>query len=522
MKLMRTAILVTLIALCLAPACNFELDRAADENEEVTGRQDRGRDPGWWGVDPADPSDGEDPEWSYKLVYSDVILSPDGKLLLAMTPVPGPDNGWDEPGLVLVVQRLPAGRRFVIPELMNLKRINFSPDGAFAYALHEDGKTVSRLDLTLMQSQLIGAFDAPFSVLDVSPDGRFLIGSNLPTNDWTEYFAIFDMDCDPPFLPSDHSRCQLGVIDTATGDSRVRDLPQPLRDLDYSPVHAGEALLTSWTWDADGMPEATLAFLDIESDQLVTAVHFPNCADELKLQPGGKLALLAPTICRTRQEASADPISVLDLEARTFITNLPGFGPVDISADGSRAVGFTRQGDMAAQWDYEQEAKVGLIVVKLPSLAWKVIDYGDQEPNYLLTGETGRFLYTHHTSGTKCWWDDNGDWRCEPAEDGLSLFDLETSSRIEVEGPEAGLDRFVLANDGQTLFLLDNGTLVRLEVGSAVAQPMPLSPAPDLMNIRPQNDFLVMGMNDSPSFFFVPVDVDPQVPMTFQSMDLAF
>ena len=85
-------------------------------------------------------------------------------------------------------------------------------------------------------------------------------------------------------------------------------------------------------------------------------------------------------------------LSAAGLPAQAELRGHGGFVKgIAVTADGSRAVGFTRKADMAQQWNYQQDERTGLIVVELPSLAWKVLDYGPYEPAYLLTGETGRY-----------------------------------------------------------------------------------------------------------------------------------
>ena len=74
----------------LSPGCTPEM--GASDNFEETGRQERGRDPGKYQSEVTwDPEEGEY-VWEYDLHYSDVILSPDGRRLLAMVPVPKADE----------------------------------------------------------------------------------------------------------------------------------------------------------------------------------------------------------------------------------------------------------------------------------------------------------------------------------------------------------------------------------------------------------------------------------------------
>jgi hypothetical protein len=494
----------TLMLVAGPAGCRFEsVDRSAEENQERTGWQDRGRNPGSYDVDRGwQPDTAGQPgghAWQYGLHYEDVILSPDGRLLLGMVPVPGPDQGWDAPGLVLVAQALPLGPKVVFKAQRDLRRINFSPDGRFAYLLAADGRSLSRLDLDTLQVAPLADLGDAYTTLDVTPGGRWAIASNLPDSDMDEAFFLADR-C---IGWQGEDRCTLAVVDAATGQAVTHSFASPLRDLDFSPVHR-DLVLTTSTWDEDGQPVATLTFLSPESHQIVAAVDFPNCADELKLQPSGTLALLAPTRCQARQGGSADPISVIDLASRTFVENLPGFGPVEISADGAQAVGFTRRADMWTQWGYDQVEEVGLIVVDLPSLSWQVIEYGDREPGYYLAG-SGRWLYAYESTQDCRWRDRAAGYVCEDQRE-LARFDLHAGGqRVALEGPVVALHRFALSHGGERLWALDDGKLVRIDVGSPSTHHVPLPVEPELINVRPQQDYLVLGEADAPRFYLAPL-----------------
>ncbi len=488
----------TLVATTTIAACwTVEVDRSAEENQETTGWQDRGRDPGRHTVDRRrDPITGET-SWDYVLKYHDVILTPDGTSLLVQVPIPGPNAGWDAPGMVLTLQTLSLDATTVVfDDLINIRRINFAPDGSAAYVLGEDGRRVTRIDLQSFATTHLATFDEAFSALDVSPDGRFIIGSNIVTHDLLEWLNL-NGSCSPN---ATISMCAIGLWDTTDLKARQIDFTERLRDLDFAPD--GSILLTSSTWDAAGEPVASVAFVDGSSGAVTTTVSFPNCADELKLQPGGELALLAPIRCLDNNGDSSDPISVINLKTREFVTNLPGFGPVEISEDGSRAVGFTRKDDMQNVWGYDQAEEVGLIVVALPSLKWDVIEYGHDEPSYLLTGLSGRWIYAHHKT-VVCDDQPAGGQNCSTDTSPLYRFDADSGSRIAVSGTDARLDRFV--RSGDTLYLLTDHALTALSVGAAEATKQPLPHSPELINVTPDGQTLVFGEDDEPRFYTAPV-----------------
>jgi hypothetical protein len=469
-------------------AC-FTLDTDASENREQAGRQDRGRNPGdvQVGFD-TDPEGGT--RWAYHLQYKDVILSPDGKHLLANAPVPGPKKGYAAPGLVLVMQPLPSGEPTLFGEAINLTRINFAPDGSAAYLLHEDGQLLSKLDFATRTLSTLGSFQEAFGVLDTSPDGRYLIGTNLPTQDWLE--ADDSNECAATWAMG--SRCAIGIFDLQTGWTTVTHRTTPLRDLDVVPA-TGELLVTSSVWEGN-TPTATLAFVNPATGEVVKEVSFTNCADELKIVPGGKLALLAPQWCQQ------DPISVVDLTTRSFVENLPGFGPVVVSEDGSTAIGFTQKADMQNAWGYAQEQPYGLIVVDLVTLDWKVKEYGPSRPSYFLAKD-GKTLVTHGQE-TTCWATSEGADECT-TDYSMAVYEVASMERNEVVGPAVPLWRFVQSPDGNTLYVPWKGALVRLDIAAATTTGISTQGTPELINIRPQADFLVLGESDRPEFYLHPL-----------------
>lgn len=515
------ALLVCVVGQCLPMmACDNTQDRAADENMEQSGWQERGRNPGDYTlVTGGGPGGGggvvpgsRGGVWQYELSYTDVIISPDGQFLLGMAPVPGPGEGFSDPGLALVVQPLPAGPQLVFPTIRDLRRINFSPDGRDAYLLDSTGTRVSVFSLETFE--ILGAYEMhepgksmrAYSVLDVTPDGRYLVASNLPTTDVEEIF-FDDTNCGGAF--AEGNRCRVHLVDMLSGLQHTLMLDQPVRDIDFGPY--GELLLTAShpNFDLD-INVATIWFVDPATGTVLKELDFPNCADELKLQPGGTLALLSPTTCRAPSTLSQDPISVIDLNTRTFLGNLPGFGPVTISEDGSTAVGFTRKDDMLQAWNYSQVAEVGLIQVDLGTLEWSVIEYGDEEPGYLLAPD-GHTLYTYEET-TVCQstrhTDNSWHSECEPGPANLTRIDLTLGMKVPVAGPQARLRHFVITPDKSTLYALNRDhQLIALPFGSAMTAqvPLPLGASPDLMNIRKQGDLIVLGYSTAPQFHVLSV-----------------
>ncbi len=386
-----------IVVALLATACGgmeMGLEGGASEEQQFVGRQDRGRDPGSFersdrghygtyvppgeqdeGSNPGDGPDGRgrspDPEdqlppWVYKLNYSDAIITPDGGALLGSVPLPGPGKGFLSPGLMLVAREFDTGKMHWFPDLIDTRRINFSPNGKTAWVLRDGGQGVTGIDLKTWKMGKSHYLKEQFNVLDVTPDGKFLVLSNLPLESVAK--ASYDGECFPPPGSGIYNRCRVGFVRISDGKHWTHTTPVGLRDIDFDAV-SGEVLLTWSVWGTLE-PTVSIRFYDpaaaakMLSSGMKGQVNFPNCADELVLVPNSRRALLSPNTCLnpdppeplpaapgTMEQAQFDPISVIDLDKRAFIKNLPGFGPVTVTPDGKRAVGFTRRAAMINDWD---------------------------------------------------------------------------------------------------------------------------------------------------------------------------
>ncbi|MFH1532350.1 MAG: hypothetical protein ABIK09_16625 [Pseudomonadota bacterium] len=478
------------------PACDVVEGGASDDLEQV-GRQDRGRDMGDYFTNRQYDEETETYSWEYLYVYHEVILSPNGRFLLAMVGVPGPDAGWLSPGRVLVVQPLPSGKPMVIPGIHDADRINFSPNGDVAWILDEEEQEVRRLDLPTLEVGPAPPLGARYGVLDVTPDGRYLMLSNLPLTDWEEANYDGEGGC---WLGAVNC-CKLAVLETDTGAVKTMSFSKRLRDIDYHRPSRG--LLVTWgsyDWAAD-MNETTVAFVDPVTGTVEDQILFPNCADELKLVPDSDLAVLSPTHCLKKSvQVSQDPISVIDLANRQFVKTLPGFGPVAISPDGSRAVGFTRREVMEEEWGYdEQDEPVGLIVVDMDSLAWRVLDYGDHMPVFTISPD-GEWLFLHEegNGGGNDAADNGWSWGGNKFHD-LARIDLHDLSRTVLQESGLGLERYTWSPDGERLYGLCNGALFKIDVASGTLG-QPLWTEATLMSLRPQGDALILAPSDAPTY----------------------
>ncbi len=485
-------------------------DRGAADNDKTSGWQERGQDPGNAVVTrEKDPETGET-TWEYVLKYTDIILAPDGANLLVNVPKPGPDAGFEKAGMVLAAQPLPAGEPKYFPQLQDLVRINFSPDGKRAYLLGEGGRRVFELDLDQYTLARDLYFQKPFSVLDVSPDGKYLVLSNLPKTDSEKYgFDPYADSCTPDAdmaVPAGGSLCQFGLVDLANGTSWTVEVPHRLRDIDTDPV-SGELLIAySKKLNDPAVPvNSFLAFYSPVTKSFTAKLQFQNCADEVVVNESTKQALQSPTVCAFVQDGQAvsplnlqdnawggqspphDPISVIDLEARKFVENLPGFGPVAVTQDGTLAAGFTLKDIMKQQWGYaDQVNPVGIILVDLPEGTWDVIEYGSAIPAYTFSPD-GKALYLYS---------DNPESAGE-----LARIDVATRELYWLDGPSIDLDAFVWSPDGDELFTVSDLALYHVSNGSDEILEVEIPVEASLINIRPQGDFILVGPESSPSFF---------------------
>jgi WD40 repeat protein len=490
----------------------------ANDNQEYVGRQERGRDPGsYWAHEETDEEGNT--IWEYAVSYSEVILSPDGEHLLAMVPMPGPGLGWAEPGMVLAVKDLPDGDVHVVPEVQDISRLNFSPTGGEAYALSGDGLTVQVVSLAEFKVTKKILLGSRFGVVDVTPDRKFLVLTNLPTTDFEETWATPSDSClDPNDWSSSYvmNRCAFAVVTLNTGDVRVEYMERPLRDLDFSPVN-GELLLTSSTWKDAGheyVPEATMSFYDPATGTFVGSTSFPNCGDEVVLDRTRNLALLSPTHCSPPKHPSQqqppppnkDPISVVDLETRSFVKNLPGFGPVVLSETGGLAIGFTRRQALIAEWNYfGQDTAAGLIFVNLDTLDWSTMDFGEVEPTYTLSPD-GKRLYVYVEGYS---WEEgtDGTWGLTGNNEGIRELDVMSRQWTPISQEPMKLDRFVWTKDGGSLWFLSHTNLYRLDAESRELKQVPVLDSPNNMNLRPQQDYLVLGEAEAPDFQLVDLEL---------------
>ena len=443
--------------------------------------------------DPGDPENPDDPETPVTVPVTPFLraeLSPDGRYLLVQRDT--------DKGFCLVVVDVEEGEVHVSEGACDLRWFAFSPDGEMAFLLSANGLDVDVL--TLATLHVVPGFKLanPYTVLEVSPDGEFLVLSNKPMDEWSEAqyeWSTYLMDLR-----------RITVVDLAHDAVHEQFFPYAVRSTAFSPVDRALLVAMSW-WKADGLPEAQVHFMNTATGVVENTIVFPNCADEVVVQPEGELAILAPTQCFVHpitlapevvpeefpdaeeewdEWDEADPCSVIDLVERKFVGNLPGFGPVAFSGDGQTAVAFSRQETMMKQWNMFQQKLVGLIFIRMSDLYWKVVEYGTDEPDYFFDLGS-QHLYLHDREG---------------GTDRLVRMEADSKNMDVLTGPPATFEEKAEAPDG-TLYLVHEGKLLSVAPGGLETVDVNLSTAAGQVFSRPQGDSVVVYSQDGSSALLV-------------------
>lgn len=420
-------------------------------------------------------------------VFTDAVLTPDGKHLLVQTEQDG--------GPCLAVAVLDSNDVFLPEGQCHLRWVTPAAGGGAAYLLQQSGSAVAALDLDTMGVYKTFTTDDVYSVMESSDEGDSLALSNQPVDEWSESqyeWSLFDMDLR-----------HLAVVRPGDGAVHEQTFPYAIRSVGFSPVD-GAVLVAMSHWKADGLPEALVHFMNPATGVVEDQLTFPNCADEVVPQPGGTRAILSPNRCFVHpvvltppepeeewpepeeewddwdEMDEADPASVIDLEERKFVGNLPGFGPVAFSADGATAVAFSRQETMMKQWNFFQQKLVGLVVIRMEDLYWQVVEYGGDEPDYFFDA-TGANLLLHDQDG---------------GQDRIVRMDAQTHALTVLSGPPTHFDQKAATPDGKTIFAVVDGKLRRIDAGADTIKEAELPFDVRQVFIRPQNDFVVVTAAD--------------------------
>lgn len=439
--------------------------------------------------------------WQYNLNYTDVTLSPDGRLLLTMVPAPGPGKGYAAPGLVLLARDLQSRVDHTLASLVDLRAMAFSADGQTLWALRADGQTVSAVNLQTLELGQSYALDSVFTALEVASGGRYLLLSNM-TRDPVD--ATGEADGCGAIAGAGHrgkqaDRCHVGVIDLKTGEHHAFATPAPPWQMGDSSAH--DELVLVWSKSDSRKPHTTVAFYDPASQTTTALLELHRCGDQFERVPGSHLALVAAKGC------GKDAMALIDLEKRSHIEDLPGAAPVTIDAQGKGAIALTHRQHMADRWGYDaQISQLGLVFIDLSSRSWQVVDYGDQPPTVTISPD-GQWLYTFERGFA--WREGKGESPALfPKTGELARWNVATGTR-HVISKDTAPERWVWS--ATQMHFLSGGALFRLDSDTAELTHVPLTWPADLLNIRPQDDYLVLGRRHAPTFCTVPLHDDGKV-----------
>lgn len=436
--------------------------------------------------------------WTTQLRYDEVTLSPGGGLLLAQVPVPGPGEGWKKPGTVLVVRDLETEVSHTLESLRNLRKIAFSADGQIAWLLRDGGRDLSALRLGDLQVQDSWTVGSSFTGLRVDPQGRYVALTNiLPTPPEAVRAGSSQWSCTAQVQGQANvqpvNRCHVALIDLQTGQSHTFAAPWPVRGVDFLPGQAEIAV--SWVGPSSQGPQTTLAFYAPESGVTTGLIELSGCSGDLKTLPGQSRMLLSGGPC------GAQVMRLVNLQTRAVMAEIPG-SRVLVSADGGTAVAWVARKALVEGWSPSSlHTKQGLVVADLDTGFWDVHDFGPSPGSGALSPD-GSWLVTfdgpHGGEGVRpVSGSDHPPLR-------LSRWHLPSGHRADLVDTPAP-DSLAWSSDGATLYLLSQGTLLRAQAGHPDLETWSTGLDGQLLAVRPQGDFLLVGRRDAPVFRRVPL-----------------
>jgi DNA-binding beta-propeller fold protein YncE len=270
---------------------------------------------------------------------------------------------------------------------------------------------------------------------------------------------------------------KLRLLAASTG-SLVKELsPGTIVDVDFTPD--GKTVLVTLEHSFKGESPVTKILVVASADGSTTSFEVPNCSSALKLTPDGTRAFIAPTGC------NKDPISVIDVKARAWERNLPGFGPVDLPDSGHVAIAFLDATaidaslfDDPADIPSASEARYHLMVVDTKTLALSTVALGESLPRYSITPDGQVVLVDSLDLGA--------------ADERIRVFDLETRTLETVSGPEVSLDHYVVGPSSADVYLLSDHDLYWLSVAKLSVSVLPTSFECASLNITPDGSRLLI------------------------------
>lgn len=358
---------------------------------------------------------------------------------------------------VTVLLDLTANKYVELPQ--QLSRVAFSKTRDVAYALQPGGSLVA-LDLAsaseLWRSSLAYT---DVSLLRVTDDDSSLLVAN---------------------------GLQASVFDPATGVvAGESKLPSATTFGTFLPGGHKAVLVGHTVWQSHA-PSTSVSLLDLATRE-IAVVDIPNCEAPPSVLPDGSRILVSPTFCEEDRASNPDdkwtnpdPVSIVDVSPSglSFLKNLPGFGPVALSPDGSRAVAYLDKKRIDASMFDDKSLIPGasapqyhIMVIDPKTLAYTVSPIGDALPRFamtrdgkgLLVDSSVKVIHRAQVSAnayasvtpTSVSLGANVSVKVFDQETAFGLFDLDARKFVGFSGSQAGLDRFVQLGDDKTVLTLE-------------------------------------------------------------------
>lgn len=290
------------------------------------------------------------------------------------------------------------------------------------------------------------------------------------------------------------------VLDPSSGQVRGSVAAGYVQFATFLPTRQAALLVGSTTW-TDHKPLTPITLLDL-AEITAQVIDIPNCESSIVTVPNETRALLSPTFCEEGRQSTTtaswtnpDPVSVINIATDNlhFVRNLPGFGPVALSPDGTRAVAYldTQRMDPSMFDDPSQVPSLDgdryhLMVIDPKTQGFTLDPIGNALPRFSMTPSGDAMLVDSSSMYTRL--DPKAKAEADVSVDAsgvhvkvdadvavfadkakFGVFDLNTRAFTSFSGPEAPLDRFVQTAGNQVFTLRTRadglgGDLYRIDV----------------------------------------------------------
>lgn len=280
------------------------------------------------------------------------------------------------------------------------------------------------------------------------------------------------------------------TIDTINDKVYNRFIEGTVFDLKWLPLSNEIAVVQSNDTGGSKIKLMTLQLEDIKE------IEVPNCASSLEISSDGGTGMISPTYCKL------DPVSVIDLKKRSFVKNLPGFGPVAFAPDGKYAVAFARKRDLENAAGIKTETLFSMLFIDLEDYSYEVLELGSRIPVYTITPDSELILLYSES--------EESDYK------GIVVINYEKKEIRSAFGKQVAMNEFVMTPDSRNVFLIDENVLYKMDTKNLVISELKLKcgliygapsycSANEIM-ITPDGSEIILGMVNGIDFaIFDPV-----------------